>query len=252
MDEGSHWYTREGKPMYQIEKKGGGFRPVNLAWDRKLNPVPSVTTVLQVVAKPQLNKWQQDQMMLAALTLGKEPDEPDDIFCKRIRKDAFLQVDEAAAKGTAIHDALEKYFTGEAVPGEYESDVVGVLRELHTMFPEIDDWVAEKSFAHHMGFGGRVDLHSPSTGVVVDFKGKDGDFSDGKRIAYDQHWQLAAYQVGLWLPKAECANIFFSRTHPGKAKGHRWTPEEIDYGFDVFYAALSLWKVAKRYDPSFC
>lgn len=252
MDEGGHWYTREGKPMYQIEKKGGGFRPVNLAWDRKLNPIPSVTTILQVVAKPQLNKWKENQMMLAALTLGKEPDEPDDVFCKRIREDAFRQVDVAAAKGTAIHDAVEQYFKGEVIPGEYVDDVAGILGEIERIYPEIDDWVAEKSFAHPIGFGGRVDLHSPSTGVVVDFKGKDGDFSDGKRLAYDQHWQLGAYQVGLNLSApAECANIFFSRTHPGKAYGHKWNVGEVVEGWRIFNSALGLWKLLKKYDPSF-
>ena len=88
-------------------------------------------------------------------------------------------------------------------------------------FPGVADWIAEASFAHESGYGGKVDLHSPSTGIVVDYKGKDGDFSEldtygkPKKLAWDQHWQLGAYQVGLRLPNADCANVFFSRTHPG-------------------------------------
>ena len=45
--------------------------------------------------------------------------------------------------------------------------------ELRRLFPDVDDWRAEDSFGHESGFGGKVDLHSPSTGIVVDYKGKD-------------------------------------------------------------------------------
>ena len=249
--ESGHYYDREGKPLYEVQKKDGGMRGINLAWDRKLNPVPSVTTVLSVTPKPQLEIWKQNQMMLAALTTARKDGETDEEFCSRIREEAFQQVADAADKGTLIHDACEKYFKGEKVPDDLMVDVIGVTLEIDRLFPGVTDWVSEAYFAHPSGFGGRVDLHSPSTGFVVDFKGKDGDFSDDKRLAYDQHYQLAAYQQGLGLRRAECANIFFSRTHPGNAKGVKWTKEQIEEGWNFFQAALALWKLWKKYDPAF-
>lgn len=108
----------------------------------------------------------------------------------------------------------------------------------------------EASFASGMGYGGKVDLHSPSAGIVVDFKGKDGDFSDGKKLAYDQHWQLAAYHYGLRLPSNVCANLFVSRTHPGKVASHVWSAADVAEGWEVFEASLRLWKAIKRYDPA--
>ena len=85
-------------------------------------------------------------------------------------------------------------------------------------------------------------LPGKSTGIIVDFKTKDGDFSDGKKLAYDQHWQLAAYQVGLCLAQNGIvdldmkhghrpgAAIFVSRTHPGAVTSYVWSADEIAQG----------------------
>jgi hypothetical protein len=250
-DEGGHWYRRDGSPCYEVPTKGGGLRPVNLRWDRGLMLVPSVTTVLKIVDKPALNKWIRRQTALAALTLPRLPDESDDAFLDRVDEDAAAQAKAAAEEGTRVHDALECHYKGRAVPDQYKPHCVGVAALIAETFPDVTDWVAEASFAHEAGFGGKVDLHSPSTGIVVDFKGKDGDFSDGKKLAFDQHWQLGAYQRGLQLRRAQCANVFFSRTHPGLARIHVWTADQIDTGAAIFGRALNLWKLLKGYDPAF-
>ena len=44
--ESSHWYTREGAPKYTVEAKNGNPRNTTLADARKLNLVPSVTTII--------------------------------------------------------------------------------------------------------------------------------------------------------------------------------------------------------------
>ena len=98
-------------------------------------------------------------------------------------------------KDRRIHDACEQLVKTGTCPDKYRLHADAAVAELHRLFPEVNDWVAEKSFAHPLGFGGKCDLHSPSTGIIVDYKTKDGDFSDGKRLHYDQHWQLAAYAV---------------------------------------------------------
>jgi hypothetical protein len=249
--ESGHYYRRDGSPLYEVPTKDGRMRGINLAWDKALNPVPSVTTVLSVTPKPQLEIWRQNQMMLAALTTSRQEGETDEQFCARIREEAFQQVEDAADIGTQVHDACEKYFNGKPFPVEFQPHVGAVVLEIGRLFPGVNDWVTEKYFAHTLGFGGRVDLHSPSTGHIVDFKGKDGDFSDKKKLAYDQHYQLVAYQEGLGLPRAECANIFFSRTHPGSVASAVWTKAQLDDGWEFFKAALALWKLWKKYDPAF-
>lgn len=256
-EDGGHWYKRDGSPCYEVPTKGGGLRAVNLRWDRGLLLVPSVTTVTKIIDKPALNKWLRRQTALAALTLPRIEGETDDEFLDRVDIDAAAQAKAAAEEGSRVHDAIEAYYRGRPVPAEYRLHVDGAAAAIAEAFPGVDDWIAEASFAHESGYGGKVDLHSPSTGNVVDHKGKDGDFSevgrDGKpkRLAFDQHWQLGAYQDGLLLPRADCANLFFSRTHPGKVKLHRWKAAEIAEGAAIFHEALRLWKRLKGYDPAF-
>lgn len=246
-----HWYSREGKPCYEQAKKDGGLRATDLRDARKLGLVPSVTTVLGVVAKPQLEKWKRDQSVMAALTLPRKDGESEETLLRRIYVDSEAQAKAAAEEGTRIHDAIELYFKeGYPATGPYIEHVRATRQELSRLYPHVKDWTAEKSFASDLGFGGKVDLHSPSTGIVVDFKGKDGDFTDGKKLAYDQHWQLAAYQRGLRLPVSVCANLFVSRTHPGKVASHEWSVQDMADGWAVFEAALRLWKAIRKYDPS--
>lgn len=246
-----HWYSRAGEPAYQQVTQKGGLRATDLRDARKLGLVPSVTTVLAVVAKPQLEKWKRDQSVMAALTLPRQDGETEETLLRRIYTDSEAQAKAAAEEGTRIHDAIEQYFKeGYPATGPYIAHVRAARAELSRLFPDINDWVPEASFASGMGYGGKVDLHSPSAGIVVDFKGKDGDFSDGKKLAYDQHWQLAAYHYGLRLPSNVCANLFVSRTHPGKVASHVWSAADVAEGWEVFEASLRLWKAIKRYDPA--
>lgn len=250
MFDSSHWYMPNGAPFYETKDAKGNLRSVTLRDARKVNAVPSVTTVLQCVAKPQLEAWKVRQGILAALTLPPIEGETEDAWLARIMKDSQQQAKDAAEEGTRIHDAIERSFRGLVVPQQYRPHVEGVRAKLADLFPGVTDWIPEQSFAHPLGYGGKVDLHSPATGIVVDFKGKDGDFTDGKKLAYDQHWQLAAYARGLHLPPATGANLFFSRTHPGAVAAHPWTPDDMAEGWQVFAAALALWQAMKGYRPA--
>lgn len=256
--ESGHWYRRDGSPCYEVPRSGGGgMRGINLRWDRDLGLVPSVTTVLQVVDKPNLNNWRVDQGILAALTLSRKDGEPDVEYLARVKADSKAQAIAAAEEGTRIHDAIEQSFKGRHVPAAYAKHVEAARAEIAAIFPGVSDWIAERSFACQEGYGGKVDLHSPSTGIVVDYKTKDGDFTEldaygkPKKLAWDQHWQLAAYQNGLELAQNVCANIFVSRTHPGAVRSHVWALDDVAYGLQHFRLALALWKHAKRYESAF-
>jgi hypothetical protein len=248
---GEHWYSRDGAPCYEVEKQKGGLRSTTLADARKLGLVPSVTTVLDVLNKPALTRWKVRQGILAALTLPRNPDETEEHWLARVEVDAEQQAKDAADEGTRIHDACERSFRGFVVEERFRPHVASVRAKLAETFPGVDDWIAEASFANPLGYGGKVDLHSPSTGIVVDYKGKDGDFTDDKKLAYDQNFQLAAYQRGLCLPTNVSANIFVSRTHPGAVAIHVWSVADMAQGWDVFAATLDVWRGLKRFDPRF-
>ncbi len=267
-ESGGHYYKRSGEPCYEVPAKSkgpGGMRAVWISDAISLSLVPSVTTVTGVVAKDALFDYFVKEGAKHALENPMQPGEDMDAYLKRICAGSKLHAKAAAIEGSKIHDAIEGSFKLRHYPDEYHEHVIATLEEIQRLFPDVKDWVSEKSFAHPMGFGGKVDLHSPSTGIVVDFKTKPGALDDGKKLAFDQNVQLAAYQVGLGLcvyepvevytsrvvQLQECANIFVSRTHPGKVASHVWSADDISAGWRVFSAALTLWRELKQYDPRF-
>lgn len=246
----SHWYERDGSPRYTIIGKNGKERDTTLKDGRQLGLVPSVTTILNVLNKAALVEWKVKQGILAALTLPRASSESDEVFLARVLDDSKQQAIQAAEEGTRIHDAIEASFKGPPVPDVYQPHVAAVHAKLKETFPDVTDWIAETAFASPLGYGGKVDLHSPSTGIVIDHKSKDMSPGEEKRLAYDQDWQLSAYHKGLNLKPNVCANIFVSRTHPGYVEIHVWTQEEIARAWNVFECALAAWKCIKRYDSS--
>lgn len=248
----THWYCREGKPRYEVEGRNGP-RDTTLRDARPNGWVPSVSTIEQdVLAKPALTRWKVNQAILATLTLPKDESWSEEEYLGRIASDARRQALDAAQEGTRIHNAIEAHFLGEAIPAPYAPHVAGVLKALDRSFPHVEDWVAEQSFAHPLGFGGRVDLHSPSTPIVLDFKGKDFgpdiDIRSDIRLAHDQYIQLSAYALGLCIPEAALVNVFVSRTHPGLVRVHVWDRSYNYKGQRIFRAALDIWKAQRDYE----
>jgi hypothetical protein len=208
--------------------------------------VPSVTTILNVAAKPALTAWLMNQVLMAALTLPKLPEESDDDYCKRVMQDSKEQGKAAANEGTDIHAAIQGYYEGQVVRA-HEQSVQGCVDRLQSHFGN-KPWIAERSFGHELGFGGKCDLFTNvGDGIVVDVKSKE--FSDPAKVdAYDEHlMQLAAYRVGLGVPKARCANVFVSRSVPGLAVVKEWDAADIDRGWLMFVHLLSFWQLKNQH-----
>jgi hypothetical protein len=244
-----HWYLPDGSPFYTIVGKNGKERPVTLRDARKYNALPSVTTILDVLNKPALGDWKVKQGIMAALTLPRLDGEDDEQFIGRVVNDSKQQAWQAAEEGNRIHAAIENFFAGDNFYPVYIPHVHAVAKILDNTFPGVTDWTSEKSFASPLGYGGKVDLHSPSTGIPVDFKSKDFGPGDSKRLAYDQNYQLAGYQKGMGFDFNIGANIFVSRTHPGHAEIHVWTKKQMIEGWLVFSSALACWQAIKGYVP---
>lgn len=238
--ESQHWYDKSGKPMYTVKAKDGTDRATTLRDARKMGLVPSVTTIMSVAAKPGLEAWKMNQMMMAALTLPRAPDEPEEQFIERIQKDSKEQAKMAAERGTAIHEALEKFYEG-ILYYEHHEHQMGVDQAMQSHFG-LQNWKTETAFASELGYGGKLDLHCPDgEGIVVDFKTKE--FTDPAKIAmYDElPMQLAAYRMGLDKPTARCANVFVSVTKPGLVHIKEWTEEELMRAWYMFNALKNFW-----------
>ena len=246
--EWGHWYDRDGKPCYEVPyaDPSKGMRSVTLADARKLNLVPSVTTIIQEASRPGLERWKREQVLLAALTLPRLPDESEGDWIKRVYEDSGEQARKAAEKGTAIHAAIQQFYGPdilENIPDKkYEVYVDAVTLRLQVEFPAVNQWQPEASFATY-GFGGKVDLckDSGEDRIVIDFKTKEF-FDSSKKLVWDEHCiQLAAYRKGLGIETARCFNVFVSVSNPGLVHIHEWKEEELQRGWLMFQALLDYW-----------
>jgi hypothetical protein len=243
--EGGHWYTRDGDPMYTVpSKKDGTPRNTTLRDARERNLVPSVTTILNIAAKPGLNVWLQEQAILAALTLPRGTEEAESAWLKRVVQDSKAQARDAADLGTEIHAAVQGFYEGRKASA-FPIHVQTCTKAIESHYGA-RNWIAERAFAHEMGFGGKVDMHTD--GIVIDIKTKD--FDDPAKVAgYDEHlMQLAAYRVGLGMPEARCANVFVSRTNADLAVVKEWAEEDLARGWLMFTALLSFWQYKNQYE----
>jgi hypothetical protein len=240
--ESGHWYAADGTPAYTIVGNNGKERPTTLRDARKLDLRPSVTTILSVLAKPGLEQWKLNQVLMAALTMPKVIGEPEADYIARIIHDSKEQGRQAAEKGTAIHGAIESHYATGCHPTEYRDYVIGATEAVKEKFGE-QEWIAEKSFATEF-YGGKVDLFSPE--VVIDFKTKEFTEDDLPK-AYDENIiQLAGYCIGLDVPEARLANVFISRNIPGLVHIVEHTEEDIARGIELFDHLLELWMLLKR------
>jgi len=244
-----HLYSQDGEPVYKVPyaDKKRGLRDATLRDAKKLGLFPSVTEILKILDKPGLNNWLQDRVLESALTLPRDKGEADADYMKRIKQDSKELSLLARDEGTRIHDALESVFKGRTVDRKYRSIAENVKREVCDYFGVEDGWVAEESFAHSLGYGGKVDLSHRVFDVVIDFKTKE---ELKPQMAFDEHiMQLTAYRHGLRMPVAVPVNVFVD--YDGNVVIHEWNDDkgEITRGWEMFKTCLNLWQLQKRYNP---
>mgnify|MGYP001611741959 FL=1 len=230
--EAGHWYDKDGKPCYEVPyaDPSKGLRPATLGDAKKLGLYPGVTTIIREAAKPGLERWKQEQILLAALTLPKIEGEPEADYIARIIRDSQEQGKQAAAQGTEIHAAIE----GRNIAGAFSDYVFEAVTAVQTWMPGTE-WTQEQSFSHPSGFGGKVDDHT--TNALVDYKSTDKPLETLK--LWDEHaQQLAAYREGLGMPQARCAIVYVSRLKP-EARLIEIPEKDLQRGWDMFQALLS-------------
>ncbi len=153
--------------MHWVTGANGNERDTTLRDARKLNLFPSVTGILDLIAKPALTNWIVDQNILAALTIPRIEGESSDALCKSIKHDGREEGKAAAQVGTDIHDAIESIWNQKR-PYAYEDIANGAVYAILEYTQE-----EEKNFNPELtvvgdGYGGKVDLHNEH--YCIDYK----------------------------------------------------------------------------------
>jgi hypothetical protein len=257
----SHWYSLDGKPVHtQPTKDGEGQRATTLRDARKLALLPSVTSIISILDKPQLTRWKLRETAKAALNVPPpQGDEPLERFADRAIEHAMSQVGEAADLGTKIHNAIENLMRGSAEEpsDEMRPFVKPVLEWMRSVGVKVTHSEIVLVNAVH-GFAGRVDaLFTWGDGFgkmgILDFKTKKT--KEGEKVeAYDEHLlQLAAYAATHYSPEhlkhVVAANLFISSTEPGRLEVVKHDKERMVAAYEAFTQMCAIWRFRKGYDP---
>ena len=246
-----HWYDSNGVAVHEVPKaKGDGMRATTIRDARTHGLFPSVTTVLGILSKPQLDRWKLEQVVAAAQRVGVSSNWD----TSAIIDNAFAQVDDAADLGTEIHAALEAHFQRKPYDAKLTPYVEAVAK-----------WVEKEAIAfdaHELrlvnkkdGYAGTTDavIRSPRGRGILDFKSRKT--TPGKPCTpYDtQPMQIAAYHVakfGEVFATSDCGvNVYISTTEPGRIEATWYDSATLAKEWDAFKSILTVWRHMKQHDP---
>jgi len=252
-----HFYARtdngvEPRHYVPMSKDPSQLRPSRLTDAKKAAKdgeiwVPSVTTILNVLAKPALINWKVEQHLKQAYLISQNPipHATENDFIWYVKNQAEMEMDKAPSAGTDFHDILEQYYK-LALPLDHElKPLCDDVNEVIAHHCDWQEWRPEVNFVSD-GYGGQIDLSA--NGWIIDFKTKQeaAKFKPGK-MAYDDHCtQLGAYREGIGQPTARCANVFIC-LEDGQIDFHEHKEEDLQKGWQIFQHSLAIFNLQKGY-----
>ncbi len=246
-EQSCHWYAKDGTPVYEVKRASGeGMRPTTLADARKLDLLPSVTTILSILRKPQLESWLIEQACLAVLTAPKPIHEALDHFVERIlhtERQQDQESDIAKKRGTEIHSAIEGYFNHGSLLAE-------VMPWVEPAIVELEKTLAMVHTEHILlgdGYAGKCDLIAQDDHHwewIIDFKTTKK--LPSKESYWEHRMQTAAYLKCRENGKRH-ANVYISTVDCGAFVIH----DNGDYAkpYEAFEALRDYWQIANNYRP---
>ena len=256
----SHWYNAQAESCHEIPGKSGKPRATTIRDARANGWFPSVTTVLDILSKPQLDTWKMRQVALAARRLvgnaNLQLPVADKEYADFVINEAFEQVDDAADLGTRIHKSIEDFFQGRPVMPDMRKYVDSTAKELERHGIELTGHEL-RIVSTKYGFGGTTDASIKWNGRlgILDFKSRKSD-PKYPMEAYDgQAAQIAAYHTAHYgvIPTAALpiigANVFISTTEPGRVEIVPHDAAKLAEAWRMFESLLEVWRILKAYDP---
>jgi hypothetical protein len=265
--DGGHWYTRDGESCHEVPDPDNPDQMIKttLKHARVLNLGPSVTTIQGGENRPAINRWGNDKSALEGAAqehlLGRMPERQ---WLNMVRSKAFAPVEGAAIAGEQYHLVAESITNNTELP-DYELDIP------EEFFGGFCEWwessgltaiTTEASFAHPLGYGGRMDLvarDAEGRHVFADYKTKDTKGKTKSRLFFknDHPVQLMAYRKGYehtgwpfaFRRTPLLLTVIISRDEPGRIEWKYWPEEDHDGYWEKFKALLTIWKINNNYDP---
>ena len=250
-EQSCHWYEKSGKPCYNVKRSDGlGMRPTTLADARKLDLLPSVTTILRVLHKQGLVNWLIEQACLAVLTTPRPAEEPLDAFVERVLHTEKVQDEEAQKArdlGTDMHAALEAYFLGKAFPTELDGWILPagehVLKVCQKVL-HVERVLVGDGYAGKCDFIGEM---KPGIELLLDFK-------TARKLPEKASWSEHVLQLSGYAharsretsSQIATGNLYISTSEKGKFVLHLNQDWKLDYSMG-FKPLVDHWRWANNY-----
>jgi hypothetical protein len=268
--QGSHWYGRDGSAQHKVpyaasnKAKAGMFKNTTLTDARKMNLLPSVTNVINILDKPNLKDWWIEQALIAADLNPRNPGEDLKDWMRRVDRASKVIVEEARSIGHGTHSLIEGYAKGEAIT---------VPTELESTFNPLRDWFDKNVGQVHKTeftvtadrYAGTLDLLADvrSSVTLIDFKTRGGGWTEDKHGNWkcatyvEDQIQLAAYRDAVCAatgqrfddPIMATASVMVSSRSERPVYERQWTIDEMKRGLEIWNNILGTWCALKSYTP---
>ena len=251
--ESCHWYKKDGTPCYEVKGKTGAMRDTTLADARKTGLLPSVSTILSILAKPGLVNWQIMRGIEAVTTAPDLPGEKLDAKIQRVLDagEHKAESDAAAKLGTDVHTLLahDLCYVGKE---PLEQAAFTLARTAYHWLLETKAATVnrEKSvFDTTLGYAGKADriIQGENGFELVDWK-------TTKKLPTKGAWFEHNLQVAAYAQIAPCAInavwvVYISTTEPDKIVAFKSTSPDWQRDADAFNHVFAVWRALKGYDP---
>ena len=267
----AHWYDTEGHLIETFTTKKGHESPITLRQARPKGLLPSVTTILSAtLISFGLQLYWENQILEAAFTEPRLPDDTDKEWKKRAKASAGEHSKEAAAEGTALHDQLRdwiKHWDTRRI-----ASTLPTGKDWDPALKPVCDWLeanldlrspfTEKVWVSPgLQYAGTVDLLAPSKDAsaiyLVDFKSQ----FDKLHVYDDFPIQLAGY-AAMVGPSREMkpsvtygqplrrVSVVFSRVDPDiSILTKEYSAEETARHDRIWNRCLQNWRDIQKYWP---
>ena len=251
-----HGYTHDGEPRhYQATKKGAKnpTRPTNLRDIIAQTLLPSVSDYCKVVSAPGLERYKLLQVAEQAYYRPPIADEEFEPWSQYILEKAGDDAGKAADLGTAIHEALENYYTGKEWDQAYAGYVYPTIDAIARL--GIKTTVAEVVLTNpEWGYAGTTDLPFTKDGAVgiLDFKSRRTKPGEVVKPIETHPVQIAAYHMAAYGEIDDTAlgyNVYISTTEVGRVEVVEYDAAALRTAWEAFTHMLALWRWRTGYDP---
>lgn len=258
----AHYYTTDGKPMFEIMgKTTGRLRPVTIRDAKKNGWLPSSTTIIHGATPTPygLELYKLEQMALLWATTPDIRGESLQEKCKRIADEYEAESKKASSLGTEVHDLIAKYLKNDSIPFEqFNPDAVKAFEKVRPWIDEniLGGEVEQIKTNLRLGYAGTIDYSGAVKNIpvsaMIDWKSQNVKLSK-KGIPYFNFYDEWIYQGGSYTMTLDPNMPFISVIIPTSDVEFCdkcikvWKPEEVKRGQEIFKQLIRSYRLLNNF-----